>query len=450
MKDGEYPAMKLLGILAAIAMGLVAASPLAAQEAAPACHVGAYRLTDGSIVDIGKAPGAKLRWRKMDGRTGLLTPGEGGHWRSTLGWTDRPDGKDAVFGACGDSAIRFDGAAGRRLDFDMREARFASGDATLSGRLILPKGAGKVPIVVLVHGSEHDSARDFYALQRLFPAAGIGAFVYDKRGTGTSGGTYTQDYLVLAEDAIAAAREARRLAGDRVGRLGYQAGSQGGWVAPLAAKIEPVDFVIVGFGLAVSPLDEEREAIAEGIKLGGYGPDVVAKALAFAEASIAILSSNFTAGFDRLEAARARYKDEPWFRFVRGDVTHIFLETPEAELRARGPALFAGIPLHHDPMPILRNLDTPQLWMLAADDLDAPSGETSRRLRRLIADGRPITLAVFPRTEHGIFEYELSAGGERLSTRQPETYFRMMTDFVRCGRIDGDYPDIAVAGAQPR
>lgn len=440
--------MKIFGILIG---AMIAASSLPAAAAppdAPGCHVGTYQLPDRSVVDIGNAPGGKLRWRTIDGRSGLLTPGAGGRWRSTMGWTDKADGNDVTFGACDAATIDVHGLTGRRIDFEQRDADFTSGDTTLKGRLILPRGGGKVPVVVLVHGSEHDSARDFYALQRLFPAVGVGAFVYDKRGTGASGGTYSQDYLVLAEDAIAAAREARRLAGDRAGRIGYQAGSQGGWVAPLAAKIEPVDFVIVSFGLAVSPLDEEREAIAEGIRLGGFGPDAMAKAAAFADASVAIMTSNFTAGFDQLEAARARYKDEPWFRAVRGDVTHIFLETPEAELRKRGPALFAGIPLHHDPMPILRNLAVPQLWALAADDLDAPSGETSRRLRRLIDDGRPISLAVFPKTEHGIYEYELAPNGERLSTRQPEAYFRMMADFIRHGRIDGRYPPATVSLAK--
>ena len=42
--------------------------------------------------------------------------------------------------------------------------------------------------VVLVHGAEHDSARKYYFLQRLFPAEGVGVFVYDKRGTGGSPG----------------------------------------------------------------------------------------------------------------------------------------------------------------------------------------------------------------------------------------------------------------------
>jgi alpha-beta hydrolase superfamily lysophospholipase len=112
-------------------------------------------------------------------------------------------------------------------------------------------------VVVLVHGSEHDSARDTYALQRLFPAEGIAAFVHDKRGTGASGGTYTQDFNVLADDAIAAMNDAKRLAGTRVQRFGYQGGSAGGWIVPLAANRAPVDFAIVSFGLAVTILEED-------------------------------------------------------------------------------------------------------------------------------------------------------------------------------------------------
>src|SRR5207344_2142422 len=149
-----------------------------------------------------------------------------------------------------------------------------------------------VPVVVLVHGSEDSSGRDFYALQRLLPAQGIGVFVYDKRGTGASEGRYTQDFDVLADDAVAAMREARRLAGPRAGRVGYQGGSQGGWIAPLAAHIEPVDFVIVSFGLAVSPLDEDREAIAFDMERAGYGAEIKAKAMEVADATAVIITSN--------------------------------------------------------------------------------------------------------------------------------------------------------------
>ncbi len=314
----------------------------------------------------------------------------------------------------------------------------------------MPKGSGRVPIVVLVHGSEHNSARDSYSLQRQLPSEGIGAFVYDKRGTGASGGLYSQSYLMLADDAIAAVHEARRLAGDRAGKIGYQGGSQGGWVAPLAAKIEPADFVIVGFGLAVSPLDEDREAIALDMTRQGYDAKVMAKAMEIADASATILRSGFREGYDKLAALRAKYGEEPWFKHVHGDFTFVLLEMPEAELREKGPVLLAGVPADYDPMPVLRNLDVRQLWILGEEDSEAPSAETARRLRELIAQGRPITLAMFPHADHGIYEYETTLDGKRVSTRNADGYFAMMRDFVRNGRIADRYGDSTIVPAQRR
>lgn len=252
------------------------------------CRVGAYQLTDGSVVDIAPSQGSTYRWRRFDGTTGALQEAKSERhdeqtdvWTSTYGWTGRPDGKTASFD-CGSGKIRFDGMNGTRILFDVADVMFKGRDVDLAGRLLLPKGKGPVAIVVLVHGAEHDSALDRYALQRLLPAEGVGAFVYDKRGTGKSGGTYSQDFSLLADDAAAAMREARRLAGPRAGRIGYQGGSQGGWVAPLAATRMPVDFVIVSFGLAVSVIDEDRQQMELEMRLKGYGPDVIAKALEIA------------------------------------------------------------------------------------------------------------------------------------------------------------------------
>jgi pimeloyl-ACP methyl ester carboxylesterase len=90
-------------------------------------------------------------------------------------------------------------------------------------------------------------------------------------------------------------------------------------------------------------------------------------------------------------------------------------------------------------MPVLRNLDVPQLWILAADDTDAPSAETVHRLRALAAKGKPIVTVVFPRTDHGIYEYETTADGTRISTRHPDGYFAMMRDFIRTGHVGKSY-----------
>ena len=45
--------------------------------------------------------------------------------------------------------------------------------------------------------------------------------------------------------------------------------------------------MIVGFGLAVSPLEEDREAIAYDMQSRGYGPEVMAKAMQIADAAFA-------------------------------------------------------------------------------------------------------------------------------------------------------------------
>ena len=423
-----------MALLAAL-MCAVASLPAAAHD----CHVGVYRLSDGRVVDIAPSEGTKLRWRQFDGATGALTRASGGRWQSTYGWTGRADGIEVTFGDCAAGTMVFGGVQGQRIVLDTTETRFGSKGITLAGRLVLPRSPERVPIVVLLHGAERDSAREFYALQRLLPAQGVGVFVYDKRGTGDSGGVYTQDFDLLADDAVAAMGEAKRLAGPRASRVGYQAGSQGGWIAPIAASRTPVDFVIVCFGLAVSVIDEDREELELRMRLKGYGPDVIDKALEVARAAEAVFESGFTEGFGELDAVRARYGKEPWFKDVHGNYSHMILGLSDEEIREKGKAYRWGTPFRYDPMPTLERLRVPQLWILGGKDLEAPSAETSRRLKRLIAEGRPITLALYPDAEHGMTDFETAANGERLSTRFSPGYFRMILDFARSGRLAGTY-----------
>jgi len=115
-----------------------------------------------------------------------------------------------------------------------------------------------------------------------------------------------------------------------------------------------------------------------------------------------------------------------------------------AEIREKGKDFIFGTPFRYDPMPTLRAVETPQLWILGEDDLEAPSAETSRRIKTLIAEGKPITLALFPHAEHGMTEYEVSSNGERVSTRYAPGYFTMMRDFARNGLLSDSYGSSAV------
>jgi uncharacterized protein len=403
------------------------------------CHIGAYHLADGNLVDVAPTDSDDLRWRRFDGATGALHKAADGTWTSTYGWTDRSDGVVVAFSPCDAGEMTFGKVVGHLIAFDVTETSFEDRGLKLVGRLVLPKGDRPVPIVVLIHGSETTSARDFYALQRLLPAEGIGVFVYDKRGTGASGGKYTQDFDLLADDAVAAMREARRLAGSRAGRVGYQGGSQGGWVAPLAAMRAPVDFVVVSFGLAVSPIEEDREEVRLEMSVKGHGPDDIAKALEVAEAAEVVMSSGFTEGFERFDAVRAKYRGEAWYRDLRGNLTRYLLPYDATQLREKGSAFKFGTPFNYDAMPVLSASKVPELWILGEDDLDAPSAETGRRIKSQGERGRPLTLAMFPHAEHGMTEYEIGPDGERVSTRFAPGYFAMMRDYIRDGRLSGPY-----------
>ena len=199
---------------------LLLATTLSCASETEDCRIGSYRLNDGSLVDIAPSDKDALRWRRFDGTTGALRSDENGQWRSSYGWTGRADGKVVSFSECSCGEIDFDGVRGHRIAFDVTDTTFKSHEIALAGRLVMPKGRGKVPLAILLHGAERDSALTYYFLQRMLPAEGVAVFVYDKRGTGKSGGTYSQDFGLLADDAVAAMREARRLARSTRGPCG--------------------------------------------------------------------------------------------------------------------------------------------------------------------------------------------------------------------------------------
>ncbi|NIJ36365.1 hypothetical protein FHR22_001014 [Sphingopyxis panaciterrae] len=433
---------RLLSALIAIA----AAMPAAA--AGPDCAIGTYRLPDDGVIDVAAADAGALRWRSLDGSTGELRR-DGDHWTSTAGWTGRSDGLQVRFD-CAAGTAEFGERRARRIAFATQDTSFTSHDTRLVGRLVMPPGDGPVPIVVLLHGAEFSSALDSNSLQHLLPAAGVGAFVYDKRGTGASGDKYTQVFTLLADDAVAALAEARRMAGPRGVRFGFQGPSQGGWIAPLAATRTDVDFLIVSFGLAVSVADEDREAIAFQMGLKGYGPDVIARAQDIGAAATRVFASGMTDGIEELDAVRARYRGEPWYKDVYGNFTHIILGMTADDIRTKGQAYRFGTPLHYDPMPTLRAVKVPQLWALGGQDIDAPAGETVRRITALIDAGKPITLAVFPKAEHGMTEFETAADGTRVSTRFTPGYFRLLVDFARDGAAGKAYGDARITRPPPR
>lgn len=407
------------------------------------CNTGSYTLSDGSLLDISMAPAGNWRWRTLDGRFGPVN--------SLAQNPSHPDEVNLiiqtqtcdVIGVVFPQSVGSAEQQGNRLAFEQIESDFAGDNEQLKGRLVLPVNTSKLAIVVMVHGSEAASAVQFNTWQRLLPAMGVGVFVYDKRGTGGSTGEYTQDFKVLANDAVAAAAEARRLGGDKLESLVLFGTSQGGWVAPLAASQmeaaqNKVDRVIVGYGLAVSPNDEDREQVLLEMRALGYTDADLAQADEVAKATGRLMASGFREGFGEYARVRQAYASRPWFSQINGEYTGDILSYPALVLRLLAPIARRignqGTTWDYDPMPVLNTLTVPQLWVIAGDDTEAPPATTLDRLSALKRDGKPITILKFPNTDHGIVEF-IEIDGERVATRVADGYLRAVADFAKGGEM---------------
>jgi hypothetical protein len=145
---------------------------------------------------------------------------------------------------------------------------------------------------------------------------------------------------------------------------------------------------------------------------------------------------------EAFDALRRKFKSESWYKDVHGDFVFVIMPLDRKQIIDAISHEFSFIhttPFRYEPMPTLRASTTPQLWVLGSDDLEAPSAETAKRIKSLIAQGKSYTLAVYPGAEHGMTEYELNAKGERVSTRFAPGYFQMMANFIRDGRIGEHY-----------
>jgi hypothetical protein len=163
---------------------------------------------------------------------------------------------------------------------------------------------------------------------------------------------------------------------------------------------------------------------------------------ALARAGEGVFETRGEEGYAAFDALRQKYKSEPWNKDVHGDFLFSIMPLNEEQIidaMTKELSFSKTAPFHYEPMPTLRVSTTPQLWVLGSDDLEAPSAETAKRIKSLIAQGKDYALAVYPGAEHGMTEYELNANGGRVSTSFAPGYFQMMADFARDGQIRGDY-----------
>jgi uncharacterized protein len=241
-------------------------------------------------------------------------------------------------------------------DHTETEVHFRCVGALLAGTLYLPKKpAGQLPAVVYVHSSG-EAPRWSWDVPwvKMVVRAKIAFFSYDKRGVGESEGTCCpgdrNQFDLLAADADGAVNAMRKRPEIDAARIGFLGTSQAGWVVPLA-------IVRAQHRVAFSALAD--------------GPAV---------------TTNEEGQWSRLAGEDAS-NPPPLTKKKRAEIT--------AQLQPSG----------FDPVPLLRQMTVPGIWVYGREDRSQPAEKSAANLERLRkTKGKDFTVVLFPHAGHGLLD----------------------------------------------
>ena len=300
-------------------------------------------------------------------------------------------------------------AMARAQTFTEHDVTFQNGATTLAGTIIEPTGQGPFPAVVYLHGSGPMTRAGFRPYAEAFARLGMASLFYDKRGTGSSTGSWlTASLDDLAGDALAAVHYLESQDGIDPQRIGFWGISQGGWIGPrAAAQSDDVAFMILISGGGATPRESEMFSYRNEFDHAGLS------------------DTEQTEGFDVLDEyfqylATGNGRPELVERLQRLDTNHDSKLYLLAEQLNRILPSLENRPnwswvASYNPAADITRLKCPVLIMFGDQDREAPPELSVRKWRDGLAEAgdEDTTIMVFPGAGHGIRMGRHSNDGKR-------------------------------------
>jgi uncharacterized protein len=349
--------------------------------------LGLYRFADGRPLGVVAGFGLRTAFPYEDGEIRALYPVRRGSYAIGAGSATRnPTAGTAAF-STGSALWRSDRAA--RVALRQEEVLVRSGRANLACTLTIPPGSGRRPALAFAHGGGPSPRAANSVLALYANQLGLVTLSCDKRGVAQSGGQYPGSSAGASEIdqyAVDIQAQARWLAAQPevdAARVGVAGGSQAGWIMPLAASREPaIRFVI---GLVPPTLTQGETDLWATLNDQGRSPP------------------------------------------TRSD------EDMEAEVRRAGRS---GV----DPMPSIRALRIPAVWLFGGKDRIVPTRLCIERLDPVTREpGRDLSYRLFPGGTHSLIltENGINAEAER-SNRMVAGLWQTIRDWLQArGLVSG-------------
>lgn len=293
------------------------------------------------------------------------------------------------------------------------EVTFKNGDGVLAGTLTLPEGAGPYPAVVLVTGSgaqnrdeEIFGFKPFRIIADHLTRAGIAVLRYDDRGVGGSTGASpdqtTNDFAADALVAVSTLADRPDIDAARIGILGH---SEGGIVAPIAAMMPQVSFIVMLAAPAWPGDTIIMSQIETLMRAAGADSATITRTLTTQRLLYRALRTN--TGWDEV---RARMHEDMLTNLdsmpagARAMITNVD-STVDARIEMQLASTRTGWFRHFidsDPFGVLRALRVPVLALFGEKDVQVPAKMNMQRMKEAFKSGgvRDFTIKVIPSANH--------------------------------------------------
>jgi uncharacterized protein len=284
-------------------------------------------------------------------------------------------------------------AAAPALPYDVQEVSFRNGDVVLKGTLCLPRMPGRRGAVVLVHGSGPETrwGTSRYIADQ-FARAGVAALIYDKRGSGASGGDWRKaSFEDLARDALAGVDLLDARLDIDPKRVGIHGHSQGGVIGPLAATLAPgkISFLVAEDTFAGTQYAQDLYRVGQAIKELNLSATDERKAMEVY--GLFVDASRGAKSYEAFERAAAPYRDTEWYKWM------------EFPPRDSWVWAWAAKTANFDTLPVWAKVRAPTLLVYGEKDALVPPAESIARIEaRLDASHTPHEAFIVPGAVHNL------------------------------------------------
>lgn len=290
------------------------------------------------------------------------------------------------------------------LDFEFEGVR-------LNGIVNFPINKEPKGIVIIVHGSgrTHAVAQDWYKdVRETMVRAGYSAYMWDKKGCGSSGGDfdYHQSVENSAEEVISAIRFLKKNKVSGSERIGLWGISRAGWIIPIVIN----QYKDIAFWISVSGVDEKENfkyLFEENLKLQGHVEDSVK--LWVNEWQDGSLISHSGGSFeDYQEATKNLQRNKFWLRFTNGGITEEVYYNYQKEFTQVELDEETGLQVYVQEFDsILSQVSCPVLALFGENDRNVNWRNTLTLYKNTITTD--LTIKTFAHCNHNMFQSKTGA-----------------------------------------